>query len=189
MAALCIYTGALYGRYAVLAYRNDTKLEARSWALKNLPRGANVMIDSQPMRFIGTLEDINLMQKLDSTALRAVDQALLRNPSEAGPFNSYNLYLVDRNTQQKVAGGIVALNNPNTYILTDSLVSTPALQPYLQHAELVKSFSNGATTAIPQSLFIGGEQHSEVGAHVLKLLWGANYFGADMFIYRIKTGS
>jgi len=186
---LCAYNGAVYGRYAELAYRNDTKLEARSWALANLPAGSEVIVDSQPVRFAGTPEGIGLMQKLDPSALRNADQALLRNPSGADTFNTYNLYLVGSSTAQKVISGILALNNPDTYILTDSWSNTPALQPYLARAALIKSFSNGATILVPQGLFIGGEQHSEVGAHVLQLLWRADYFGADMSIYRVKTGS
>ena len=82
---------------------------------------------------------------------------------------------------------ILAQNNPDTYVLTDSWSSTPVLQPYLEQAQVIKTFSNGAKGAIPQLLFIGGEAHSEVNIPVIELLWRADYFGADMFVYKVKA--
>ena len=140
-AALCIYLGALYGRYIVMLCRNDTRLEARAWGVGKPAPQADLIVDSQPVRFVGTGEAVTLMQKLDPSALRAADTSMLRDSSHMDQFNSYNIYLVSSSTQQKVLEGILAQNNPDTYLLTDSWTDISVLQPYLLHAELVKSFS------------------------------------------------
>lgn len=71
-------------RYQWLLSRPDTRLVAREWLLANLPMDSRVLMDAQYLRLPNTPEGAELVEAIDSSALRAADRAV-RTLGERAP--------------------------------------------------------------------------------------------------------
>ncbi len=62
-------------RVSYLAYEGDTREEARSWVLQNLPTDARVLVFASGMRIPTTATAVDELRSIDAGALRAADEA------------------------------------------------------------------------------------------------------------------
>jgi hypothetical protein len=105
---------------------------------------------------------------------------------EADSYHAFHFYLVPPEQQKEVLQKILAFPAQEKYFVTDSWSTTHALQLLHPTTPPVASFLNSSSMLVPVGLYIGGEEHIRTDVHILQLLWSTNYFGPDIFVYRLE---
>lgn len=99
-----VYPFMLDLRYDYLLSRDDTRLVAIQWIRGHIPEGSKILMDSQYVRLPNTEEGIQALERVDASALRSQDRALLRTPSDQYPAPSFfvlNLALLEQSTVER----------------------------------------------------------------------------------------
>lgn len=180
-----LYTTALFGRYALVALQNDTKIHAKNWILSNIPRESLLLVDSERVRFKTTPSAASFAAEIDSGWLRASDRVVQKNKTiDNDSYHAFHMSLVTPAKQKETLEKVLQFPAEHKYLVTDNWSSTIFARA-LTKKELIASFPNGSTIPVPTGLYIGGEEHTSMNAHILFLLWNTMYLGPDVEIYKL----
>ncbi len=179
------YTASVFGRYAYVALQNDTKIHAKNWILSHIAPESLLIVDAERVRFKTTPQAATYAEEIDSGWLRAADRVIEKNKMIGDDsFHTFHMSLITPAKQKVTLEKVLQFPAREKYLITDNW-STTIVERTLLKKELIGSFPNGATTRVPIGLYIGGEEHTSTGTHVLSLLWSTTYFGPDVYVYQL----
>ncbi len=183
---LALYFVAVYGKYEILLSRGDTRLMARDWIERTLPKGSTIITDTDRLRLSGTPGSIRAQAKVDDSSLRAADRILLQNSHYATyPFNVYPIFFLTGEKRKDIIAAALFRKDPHTYLVIDSwILDRSHLDPLISKSTLIKSFWSNVTRHDWHDLFIGGEKTNS-RLHLLLLLYSVDYLGPDIAIYKL----
>lgn len=185
-AFVAFYIAVIFGRYAYLALEDDTKMHAKNWLLSNTPGQSLLIVDSERVRFRTTPEAARYASEIDSGWLRAADRVVQKTERvESDSYHAFHMSIITPTKQKEVLEKVLAFPAEQMFLITDDW-STTIVAEEIERKELVAAFKNNSVIPVPIGHYIGGEEHTNTGAHVLSLLWSADYFGPNVYIYRLE---
>jgi hypothetical protein len=169
----------------LVALQNDTKIHAKNWVLSNIPSESLILVDSERMRFKTTPSAATFAIEIDPGWLRAADRVIQKNNIiDKDSYHAFHMSLVTPAKQKETLEKVLQFPAEHKYLITDSW-STTITSRALTRKQLIASFPNGSTIPVPTGLYIGGEEHTSMNAHILSLLWNTTYLGPDVQVYKL----
>ncbi|MBX9765506.1 glycosyltransferase family 39 protein [Patescibacteria group bacterium] len=181
-AVLAVYMVLLFGRYESLILQNDTRVAVRTWVYEHVPENATIIVDSDLVKFPGTVEALSAQKRNAPETLRAADRALLSGAKSERQFNAYQL--LSTSTASRAALVSEALKRGGeTYFIQDAWAPPSMYDPEFEKEPIV-TFATGASTKFSQ-LIQGGQPIQKIETHLLGHIYTLRSFGPDVTIYSI----
>lgn len=182
-----LYQGLVFSRYTWLALRPDTRIQAKEWIEKNIPLDDRIMVYSERLRLIPTVEAAELIKGVNPSALRSIEKSILSGwPKSELSLNSYNLFYFSNDEERiRVLESVLRLPGRKYLAVDDWSLTSLLVDDLVAHrGEMVTSFNGGAVG--DKNLFVAGEDEP-LREPILKKLFSLNNFGPQVVIYKINA--
>ena len=196
-AILAGYGVLVYGRYAFLMARGDTRNTAAAWIESHAPKDAPVFILADRMRLTPNASSIDIMAREAPAALRSSEKIFLGKDPEVFPSMArmvYHVYHVsgERDRARVLIAGEEAASSSLSYIVVNEWEPPPdhAFASRIAGQTPIVVFSGELSIRGSHRtyLFIGGDEGT-LALPVLQALFRIRQFGPPMAVYAVSNES